>query len=48
MIDRDDSAIKVTGTWAGDNLFSGLTRALHGEAFEGLSVTDHVNLVLVR
>ncbi len=22
MIDRDDSAIKVTGTWAGDNLFS--------------------------
>jgi hypothetical protein len=48
MIDRDDSAIKVTGTWAGDNLFSGLTRALHGEAFEGLSVTDHVNLVRVR
>jgi len=34
MIDRDDAAIKVTGTWAGDNLFSVLgASALVGRTF---------------
>ena len=34
MIDRDESAIKVTGTWAGDNLFSVLgATALIGRTF---------------
>ena len=34
MIDQDDSAIKVTGTWAGDNLFSVLgANALIGRTF---------------
>ena len=34
MIDRDESAIKITGTWAGDNLFSVLgVTALIGRTF---------------
>ena len=34
MIDRNESAIKVTGTWAGDNLFSVLgATALIGRTF---------------
>ncbi len=34
MIDRNESAIKVTGTWAGDNLFSVLgAKALIGRTF---------------
>jgi putative ABC transport system permease protein len=34
MIDRNESAIKVTGTWAGDNLFSVLgTNAVVGRTF---------------
>ena len=46
MIDRDGSAIKVTGTWAGDNLFSVLgVGALLGRTFtpeDGVSGAEKV------